>query len=73
MTAPAPPGELPFPITLDDMIAEVEIELAFRASVFPRRMQTAGLALQNQIRRRMEIMRAIKQRLEAEREQERTR
>jgi hypothetical protein len=61
-------GELPFPITLDDMIAEIETELQFRADVFPRRMQTAGLALQNQMRRRVDVMKAIKAHLEAERD-----
>jgi hypothetical protein len=58
------------PITLDDMIAEIDEELGYRAHVFPRRMQGAGLVLRNRLQRRLEIMREIKVHLEAERERQ---
>jgi hypothetical protein len=63
-----------FPISLDDMIAEVDEELRYRGQVFPRRMQDAGLALRNRLQRRWNVMRAVKERLEADRnlEQRRT-
>ena len=52
------------PITLTDMIEEIEVELAFRARVFPRRMEGAGLAMRNYLHRRIEVMQAIKKYLE---------
>jgi hypothetical protein len=56
------------PITLADMIEEVTDELNYRERAFTRRMRDAGMALQNQLQRRIEIMRAIKRHLEAERD-----
>jgi hypothetical protein len=50
------------------MVAEIDEELRHRAYVFPRRMQGAGLALRNRLQHRLDVMRAIKAHLEAERE-----
>jgi hypothetical protein len=58
------------PITLDDMVKEVDQEISFRERAFPRRAQSAGLALRNQLQRRIDVMRAIKAHLEAERDRQ---
>lgn len=61
------------PITISDMIAEIDEELGYRAYVFPKRMRGAGLALRNRLQRRLDIMREIKVHLEAERDSARAR
>jgi hypothetical protein len=59
-------------ITLDDMIAEVRRELAMRRNVYPQRQRNAGLALRNQIARQYDVMEAILNHLEEERDHGRT-
>lgn len=49
-----------FDVTLDEMIAEIDRELQFRAVAFPRMKRSAGLAEQNFIDRRMQILREVR-------------
>ncbi len=55
---------IPFPISLEDMLEELDQEISFRERAFPRRAQSAGLALRNQLQRRIDVMRAVKSLLE---------
>jgi hypothetical protein len=50
------------------MIAEIAEELSYRERALPRRLQSAGLGLRNQLQRRIDVMRAILAHLEAERD-----
>jgi hypothetical protein len=59
------------PPTLADMVAECDEELRYRASVYDRRKANAGLALRNQLDRKVEVMKAIRAHLAADLEIER--
>lgn len=59
------------PVTLDDMIQEVERELEMRSRVYDRYKHTTGLIKRKQMDRQYEVMEAILKRLEGERDAER--
>lgn len=55
-----------FPITLDDMISEIERELALRHRVYPRLVETKKLQ-QRHANRQIAILMALLDKLKAER------
>jgi hypothetical protein len=57
------------PISLEDMIAEVKRELAMRERLYPEWKKTAGRNKRNQLDRQWDVMEAVLQHLEAERDE----
>ncbi len=56
------------PVSLDDMIAEIERELAMRARLYPEWKKTAGLNKRNQMDRQWDVMEAVLKHLQEERD-----
>jgi uncharacterized membrane protein len=56
------------PITLDDMIHEVRREQAMRRDVYPKLKANAGRNKHNQLDRQFDVMQAVLEHLEAERQ-----
>jgi hypothetical protein len=56
------------PVTLDDMIQEVKRELAMRERLYPQWKRDAGRNKRNQLDRQWDVMEAVLQHLEAERD-----
>ena len=60
-------SELPFEITLDDMIDEVERELNMRRDVYARRVRENGMN-RRRADRQIDVMAAIRDKLKGERD-----
>jgi hypothetical protein len=60
-------SELPFEITLDDMIDEVERELNMRRDVYGRRVRENGMN-RRRADRQIDVMAAIRDKLKGERD-----
>jgi len=58
-----------YPVTLDDMIAEVKRELAMRAVWYPRWKVNASINKRNQMDRQWDVLEAVLRHLEAERDE----
>jgi hypothetical protein len=56
------------PVTLDDMIAEVEREVAMRTRLYPQWKAGAGIVKRNQMDRQLEVMETVLERLKGERD-----
>lgn len=56
------------PVSLDDMIAEIERELAMRARLYPEWKMNAGRNMRNKFDRQWDVMEAVLKHLQEERD-----
>lgn len=61
------PSDL-LPVTLDEMIAEVQRELDMRDRLYPEWKRGAGIIARKRLERRMLVMEAVLDKLRAERD-----